>query len=301
MTARPPRVTVGIPFFNEEDYLGAAVRSILEQTVDDLEVLLVDDGSTDHSLSIARSFDDPRVIVHSDGQRRHLPARLNEITRRARGELIARMDADDVVHPRRLAAQLEVLTRDPSCDAVGTWAALVDESGEILAVNEAAPIPCTPRTALESGLISHATMVARREWLRSNPYDERLTRAEDRDLWCRTVRTSSFAVVREPLYVIRIFHREAGFLASYLESQRQNRQIFVRHGPGAVGVGRTVQLWTASHLKGAVMSLAFATGLAERLIRRRGRAPTTAERALVETALAGAQAETLIPISARSS
>lgn len=282
-----PRISVGIPFFNEEDHLGAAIRSILAQTVDDLELLLVDDGSTDGSLMIAHSFDDPRITVCSDGQRRHLPARLNEITNRARAELVARMDADDVAHPRRLAAQLDVLTRDPSCDAVGTWTALIDDRGETLAVNESGSLPCTPRIALESGLISHATMLARREWLRANPYDERFTRAEDRDLWCRTVRTSSFAVVPEPLYVVRTLHREPGFLASYVESQRQNRELFVRHGPGAVGIGRSARLWTVSHLKSVVMRAALATGQAERLMRRRGRAPTTAERALIEVALSG--------------
>jgi len=284
---RAPRITVGIPFFNEAEHLGAAIRSILAQTVDDLELLLVDDGSTDGSLAVARSFDDPRITVCSDGQRRHLPSRLNEITRRARGELIARMDADDVVHPRRLAAQLDVLMRDPSCDAVGTWTALVDDRGEIFAVNESGSRPATPRTALESGLISHATMLARRGWLRSNPYDERFTRAEDRDLWCRTVRTSSFAVVPEPLYVIRVFHRERGFLASYVESQRQNRELFVLHGPGAVGIARSARLWTLSHVKSVIMRTAFAAGQAERLVRRRGRAPTMTERVLIAEALSG--------------
>lgn len=292
-----PRVTVAIPFFNEEDHLESAVRSVLAQTFDDLEVLLVDDGSTDRSLAIARSFDDPRVVVVSDGHRRHLPARLNEITRRARADIVARMDADDVSHPSRLCAQLDLLARNPSCDAVGTWTALVGDDGAILAVNEGRALPASPRVALQHGLISHATMIARRGWLRANPYDERLTRAEDRDLWCRTVRTSSFAVVPMPLYVVRVFHHEAGFLASYLESQRQNRILFLRYGPGAVGIGGTTRLWAASHAKGVVMRGAFATGLAERLVRRRGRPPTEAERALVLEAMnAGSRA----PASAAS-
>lgn len=280
-----PGVTVGIPFFNEEDHLGSAIRSVLAQTVEDLEVLLVDDGSTDRSLAIARSFDDPRVVVISDGQRRHLPARLNEITRRARGEIVARMDADDVSHPRRLALQLDVAARDPSCDAIGTWTALVAEDGAILAITETGALRASPRTALEHGVISHATMIARRGWLRANPYDERLTRVEDRDLWCRTVRTSSFAVVPLPLYVNRIFPHEAGFLASYLESQRQNRILILRHGPGSVGIGAAARLWAASHAKGVVMRAAFVSGLAERLIRRRGRPPRDAERALVLEAM----------------
>lgn len=282
---RPPRVTVGIPFFNEEVHLTAAVRSILDQTIAEIEVLLVDDGSTDRSLAIARSFDDPRIVVLADGQRRHLPARLNEITRRARGELVARMDADDVAHSNRLALQMAVLARDPGCDAVGTWTALVSEEGAVLAVNEALALPGSPRDALEYGLVSHATMLARTSWLLANPYDERLTRAEDRDLWCRTVTSSSFAVVPLPLYVVRVSFHDARFLESYLESQRQNRQLFLRHGPRAVGLARTSRLWVASHMKGVVMRVACATGFTEALVRRRGRAPTAAESSLIREAL----------------
>jgi glycosyltransferase involved in cell wall biosynthesis len=138
MTA--PRVTVGIPFFDEQDFLGAAIRSVLAQTTDDFELLLVDDGSTDRSLEIARSVADPRVVVRSDGLRKHLPARLNEIARAARGELVLRRDADDVSHPERLARFDAV----PRCDGVGTWAALIDDAEEPFAVVE---IRRSPRLA----------------------------------------------------------------------------------------------------------------------------------------------------------
>jgi glycosyltransferase involved in cell wall biosynthesis len=280
-----PRITVGIPFFDEERYLGDAIRSVLAQTASDLEVLLVDDGSTDSSLAIARSFDDPRVTVISVGARRHLPARLNEIARRARANLVARMDADDVAHPRRLERQLALLDEQPTCDAVGTWVALIDEGAVLLAVVEASPQPASPRVALERGLIAHATMLARRSWLRANPYDETLTRAEDRDLWCRTVRASRFDVVPAPLYVVRIDHRDRSFIERYVESQRQNRALFLRHGPAAVGIARTAQLWTASHLKGVVMRAMVAAGRTEKLLRRRGRTPTDTERTLILEAL----------------
>src|SRR5262245_13561202 len=127
---RPPRVTVAISFNDEELYLAGAVRSVLGQTFEDFELLLLDDGSRDRSLEIARGFlSDPRVRVFSDGSRRHLAARLNEATRLARGRYIARMDADDVMHPRRLAVQVAHLDREPDCRAVGTWIALVTDDG----------------------------------------------------------------------------------------------------------------------------------------------------------------------------
>lgn len=280
-------MTVGIPFFDEEAVLEAAVRSVLAQTMDDLEVLLVDDGSTDRSLTVARSFDDPRVLVLSDGRRRGLPARLNEIVGRARGELVARMDADDVSHPERLAREVEVFDRG-GYDAVGTWAALVDDRGEPFGVVEDA-LPGSERVALERGLLAHATVLARRAWLAENPYDEALTRAEDRDLWCRVVGRARLGVVPEVLYVVRVSPRDVRFLADYAESQRQNRILFARYGPGSVGVARAARLWGASYAKTMAMRAAVRAGLGEALLRRRGRPPTASERLRVAEALAAAQ------------
>jgi glycosyltransferase involved in cell wall biosynthesis len=286
----PPRVTIGIPFFDEEPFLEAAVRSILAQTFGDFELILVDDGSRDGSLALARSFSDPRIAVLSDGVRRGLPARLNQIVGIARGEIVARMDADDVSHPARLARQLAVLDGDPSCSAVGTWAGLIDEREETFAVVEAAPALATPQTALDRGLIPHASMVARRAWLSANPYDETLTRAEDRDLWCRTVGTTRFEAVPEPLYVVRTRTTDASFLSDYVASQRQNRTLFLRHGPRTYGTLRTGRRVVESLGKGLAMRASVMAGFASRLVKRRGRAPTAGERALIEEALRASRA-----------
>jgi glycosyltransferase involved in cell wall biosynthesis len=281
-----PAVTIGIPFWNEEPFLAEAVRSILAQTWTDFELLLVDDGSSDGSLAIARSFDDPRVHVVSDGARRYLPSRLNEIVRRARGELVARMDGDDLSHPDRLRREIEALRESgPGCVGVGTWAGLVDARGEPFAVVEASA-ESSPAAALERGGLAHATLVARRSWLADNPYDEGLTRAEDRDLFCRTAGKSRFTVVPEPLYAVRVLPGRSTFLADYLAAQRQNREIMLRYGPRLLGWPGTARAWALSQAKGVAMRGAMALGGGERLVRRRGRAPTEAERRLIEAALA---------------
>jgi glycosyltransferase involved in cell wall biosynthesis len=286
MTVRTPRVTVGIPFFDEERYLADAVRSVLVQSVRDIEVLLVDDGSTDASLSVARAFDDPRVKVHSDGKRRRLPARLNEIVRLARAPLVARMDADDVSHPERLALQLAAMGGESGCDAVGTWAALVDERAEPFAVVEGTPLPATQAAALERSVLVHPTMLARRSWLLANPYDESLTRAEDRDLWIRTAATSTIRVVPECRYVIRVTPGDARFVADYVAAQRENRRLYLRYGARSIGLARTAQLLFASHAKSLVTRAAVRAGFGGALVRRRGRAPTERECVLAREALA---------------
>jgi len=282
-----PRVSVGIPFFDEEATLEGAIRSVLAQRGVEVELILVDDGSTDRSLSIARTFESANVSVLSDGRRRGLPARLNEIARRARFDLLARMDADDVSHPDRLAREVALLER--GADVVGTWIALVDERDELFAVSEHAALPATPASALRHGILAHATMLAKKRVILDHPYDEALTRAEDRDLWCRLVGTVRIDVVREPLYVVRVHATRAGFVDDYAESHRQNRTIVLRHGPAAVGRLQTARWWLAAHAKPVIMRSAVKLGFAHALVRKRGRAPTDGERALVAEALLSAR------------
>lgn len=286
-----PTVTVGLPFHDEEAHLAEAIRSILGQRGVDLELLLVDDGSSDRSLSIARGFaGDPRVRVLADGRRRRLAARLNEIVALARAPFVARMDGDDVSHPDRLARQLAVLAREPGVDAVGAWCGLVTDDGQPFAVQEALAAPASGRSALLHGAIPHATMLARRAWLRGHPYDESFTRAEDRDLFCRVASSSTLSVVPSPLYVIRISPDDTRFLEDYVQGQRETRRLFLRYGPRAVGVGRTASLWLGSYAKALVMRGASRVGLAERLVLRRGRPPTAEEREDILGALQAARA-----------
>lgn len=283
-----PLVTIGLPFFDEQRHLGDAIRSVLAQTFEDFELLLVDDGSRDESLAVARSFRDPRITVLADGHRRHLPSRLNEIVRRAGAPYIARMDADDVMHPTRIARELAVLEARPSCDVVGTWAALADGEGRPFAVIETPPVPPTPADVLLRGAFAHPTVLGRRSWFAANPYDETLTRTEDRDLWCRTASTSEFALLQECLYVFRVDADKRSFLASYVEAQRQNRAIFAKYGPAMVGRVESSRLIALTYAKTFVMRALVRTGRADRLIRRRGRPPTEHELAMAREALAAA-------------
>lgn len=283
-----PLVTVGLPFFDEERHLGDAIRSVLGQTFADFELLLVDDGSRDGSLAIARSFSDPRIRLISDGVRRHLPARLNEIVRRASSPYIARVDADDVIHSTRLQKQLARFDSEPSCDVVGTWATLVDGHGRPFGVIESDPLPPTPESTLTRGVLPHATVLGRRAWFAANPYNESLTRAEDRDLWCRTAATSHFDIVRECLYVIRVDTDKQSFLTSYIDSQRQNEQIFAKYGPAMVGRMKTARMIAAARAKVLVMGGLVRLGLVDRLVQRRGRVPHADEIAMAREALVAA-------------
>ncbi len=118
------RVSVVLPVYNAEATLGRSIRSILDQSLTDLELIVVDDGSTDGSAEIAAGFADPRVhYIHTE--HRGVSAAANEGTQRATAPFIARMDADDWAHPQRLELQLERLLAD-QLDVVGSRVRIVD-------------------------------------------------------------------------------------------------------------------------------------------------------------------------------
>lgn len=180
-----PLVTVLLPVRNGEAVLGTAITSILTQTLTDFEILILDDGSTDSTCSIAEGFGDERLRVVSHS-RRGLPATLNRGIELARGTYIARMDADDVSESDRLRVQVEMMSRDPSQVACGVWArtfGYVRETWRYPSEAAGAKARLLFRTP-----IVHPSAMMRRDVLIDHHlrYDESLMHAaEDWDLWLR--------------------------------------------------------------------------------------------------------------------
>lgn len=201
---RASLVSVIMPFFNGGDGFRAALQSIVNQTYHNWELLLCDDGSTDGSLALAQSFRDDRIMVWSDGQRKGLAGRLNECIRRARGEFIARMDADDVSYPERFATQMSFLRSHPNIDLVGCSMLIFGEDGSLLGKRqlptEHEQIVAQP--ALGFGL-AHPTWMARAAWFRRHLYDPAALRYEDVQLLYRSYESSRFANLPDLLYGYR--------------------------------------------------------------------------------------------------
>ena len=198
-------ISVGIPFYNAADHLRESINSILSQTHENFELILIDDGSTDQSLEIALSFEDKRVKVFSDGLNKGLAARLNEIITLSQYEIIARMDADDLVLPNRLAVQLQTLL-NYNADLVSCGLCSVNSKLEIQGFR------CkSDSTILAEDLyncthgIVHASIVGRRDWFLRNKYNEELPRAQDYELWNRAYfnRDLNIKVIPDVLYIYR--------------------------------------------------------------------------------------------------
>ena len=120
-----PKLTVLMPVYNASPYLREAMDSILQQTFSEFEFLIIDDGSTDESVSIIEKYNDPRIRFLKNERNIGISATLNKGIEIANCELIARMDADDISYPERLQKQFDYMTSHPDCALLSTWARVI--------------------------------------------------------------------------------------------------------------------------------------------------------------------------------
>lgn len=219
-------ISIGIPFFNAEKYLEDAIKSVLAQTFQNWELILVDDGSTDRSLEIARSFNDPRICIIADGHNRRLPYRLNQIINEAKYDFIARMDADDLMAVDRLEKQIKVLNENPDIDVVVTSLYSIGDKNEILGKRIYSNHQMQPKEILQGVTnILHPSLLARKAWCKRNPYQVDNCLAEDYELWLSAAIKNDFnyVVLQEPLY----FYREVENVKKEKMIRGYNTQIEV--------------------------------------------------------------------------
>jgi glycosyltransferase involved in cell wall biosynthesis len=203
-------ISVGIPFYNCERFLPDAIRSVFAQTYQDWELILVDDGSTDRSLEIAKSVDDSRVRVLSDGMNRKLSARLNQIASEAKYDLLARMDADDIMFPKRLATQ-QVCFSEKEIQMVSSGICTITDNNQVRSLrNCKGKYDITPKGFLQyRHRLMHPVIMARKQWFIEHPYDEQKLRCDDFELFLRctidkSLTNSVVHIIDEPL----LFYRE---------------------------------------------------------------------------------------------
>jgi glycosyltransferase involved in cell wall biosynthesis len=265
-----PLISVGIPFYNCEAYLLDSIRSIFAQTYAHWELLLVDDGSTDESLQIAQSIDDPRVrLLPSDGKNRKLAARLNQIARNARGEYLARMDADDLCHPLRLERQLRFLREHPEVDIVGGASCILDPQGRpakkfVVSLTHEQIF----KRKFTSGIsVVHPCLFAKTEWWRRWPYDENNYRSQDYELWLRTCKDNVFANMPGIYYYTNEFVSYA--LHKYARSKHLGAKIVWHFARREAGLLPAAYYAARRYLHIAIYALALCLGFRNAIISRR--------------------------------
>lgn len=212
-----PLVSVVMPTYNRKTYLREAIKSILDQTFKDFELIIVDDGSSDGSLEIIQEFQkqDPRIILIQNDKPGGISKATNMGIRKSRGKYIAKMDSDDISLPERLAKQVKFMGEHKDIAACGSW---VETIGEI--EGSLWQYPTDPNeircTMLFCGAIANPTNIIRRSvffdlgfW-----YDERCFAAEDYEFWTRIVKIVKLANIPEVLLLYRLHYVNAHALSN---------------------------------------------------------------------------------------
>lgn len=201
-----PLVTVALSVYNGGPVLAQSVQSILDQSWNNWELLILDDGSTDGAIDSLPCLADPRIKVVRDGLNKGLSARLNQAVSMASGQYLARMDHDDLSHPERFAQQIAFLEQHPDVDLLATQCATMDESGKLNGV-----LPHATRHEDLCGRpwlnipMPHPSWMGRIDWFRAHPYqDPGPYCCEDQELLLRAHRFSRYHMLPMQLLSYRV-------------------------------------------------------------------------------------------------
>ena len=210
-----PSVSVVMSAYNAEKYLRPAIESILAQTFTDFEFIIIDDGSTDSTRGIIAEYAgrDDRIVLIPNGNNLGLTPSLNKGLDAARGELIARMDADDISYPQRLEKQIEYMTGNPDVCLVAASYERIDENGEILSRESMAPGKERLRAMMRKtcSIVHGSVMYRRKPILDLGKYREYCLHNEDYDLWLRIVDKHDIDILPDILYKFRITSQSIAF------------------------------------------------------------------------------------------
>jgi glycosyltransferase involved in cell wall biosynthesis len=225
-----PLVSVILATRNDAGFLGEAVESVLRQTVADLELIVVDDASSDGTGDLLRNVDDTRLKVLRNDEQAGLATSLNLALDEVQGRYVARLDADDVALPARLERQVDRIARRDQPAIVGSAVLDIDADGEPGTVHRNPTSPLGIRWQMLFGSpFFHPTVLVDRDRVdrRRLRYDPSFLESEDYDLWARLLGRVDGANLREPLVLKRVHARQASLRRGDIQSSFQ-RQVALR-------------------------------------------------------------------------
>ena len=228
-----PAVSVVMPLHNRAAVIGRAIQSVLDQALEDFELVIVDDGSTDDSIAVARSFADPRVRVVELGRNQGANAARNAGVRAARSSLIAFLDSDDAYLPNKLARVVGEFDRRPSLDL------LVDSFVKVQPPGSARPRVARRNPVIDDRERFRIALFTRRLWKatpaitvrreaieRAGMFDESLKRLQDFDFLIRVSEFANCASIDELLWVK---YWDAGSISAQDSMIPANVELCLRH------------------------------------------------------------------------
>ncbi len=221
-----PKVSILMPVYNAEQYLSQALDSIVSQSFEDWELILINDGSTDRSESIIMDYDDERIFYIKNPVNLKLIKTLNKGIDYCGGQYIARMDADDICHPDRLKRQVEFLDSHPQVLMCGTAATVIDNSRKKTGnIHNLTSDDYLQINLMFSPSFIHPSMMIRNEVLKQSKYDEAYKHVEDYDLWCRIAKLGKVANIDDELLQYRWHDSNVSVLNSEVQRKLKDELI----------------------------------------------------------------------------
>jgi glycosyltransferase involved in cell wall biosynthesis len=204
-----PAISIILPAYNCEAYIGKAIQSVLDQTFTDFELIIINDGSTDKTEFIILSFTDERIVYQKNPSNKGLIYTLNRGIEIAKGKYIARMDADEICLPDRLKNQKMFLDENADVSVVSSVVNLLNEKGEITGAWPLDRETITAETIRQKmpveNCIAHPSVMMRAEVIRQFKYNPRQKNIEDYDLWLRLLnRGRRIAKLKDPQLLYRM-------------------------------------------------------------------------------------------------
>ncbi len=221
-------ISVILPIYNGQDFLHETILSVLNQTYNKFEFIIVDDGSTDDSRNIVNDFNDPRIVFFSRSNF-GLSETLNFAINKSRFNLIARIDQDDIMHAERLEIQLNHMVKNEDIGLLATWAHKIDRNGKIIGSIR----PSANKESLRYNLyflneIVHSSVMFRKKILLDfDLYSSSiLTPPEDFELWSRInlVNPNLIQIIEKYLTTIRI-HSDSMSYKNFLIAKNSSRIV----------------------------------------------------------------------------
>lgn len=201
-----PSISVIMPVYNAEKHIKQSIESVLSQTYESFEFIIIDDGSTDASCNIVRSFSDPRIKLYQQDHR-GVADSLNKGIALSTTDIIARQDADDISHPERFEKQFDFLSINKDVGLLGTSANLINDKGDTI---KSLDFPCD-NDALQKYIKNanpfiHGSVFMRKKCLKSvGLYRQQFLLAQSYDMWLRLSERYEIANLSEKLYQYRVW------------------------------------------------------------------------------------------------
>ncbi|MDD5449061.1 MAG: glycosyltransferase [Candidatus Omnitrophica bacterium] len=201
-------VSVVMPVYNCEKYVGQALESVLSQKFEDFEIIIINDASIDRSEEVVRSYRDPRVVFITNKERNGVTRSMNKAIRLSKAKYIVRMDGDDVCLPDRLSAQIQFMEKNQEVAVAGSWAQIIDKDNKHKGILRYPTAPSFLHLLCSNLLnwpcIGHPTTIMRREIIDNiGLYNEKYLVCEDYELWLRIARRCSIRNIQRVLLSYR--------------------------------------------------------------------------------------------------